>query len=818
MARTANSMVTFQDLDDMVTFDGFSYVTNPITPPSNLNTCATKLDVLGYLNVTLNRSIANNQLVSYSIIVSSINTTAFIIEVDTTNSGSSNANQFQFTGAEGDYDVVAKQSGTTVATFNNLSNEETITLPSNGNYILEVTPKETNGFNKIRFNNGGDKLKITDIKQWGSIVWSSFNSAFFGCGNMLVTATNTPNLSNVTDMILMFCNALLANPNTSNWDVSNVTTMVNMFRNTSSANPNTSNWDVSNVENMTFMFGSASVANPDVSNWDVSNVTDMNNMFRNALAANPDASNWDVSQVTNMVGMFDGAESFNRDLSNWCVTNITSRPSFFDDNTDAWVLPNSRPVWGTCPGVVNPFIIEVDTTNSGSSNANQFQFTGVVGNYDVVAKQNVTVASFNNLSNEETITLPSNGIYILEVTPKVSNGFNRIRFANGGDKLKITDIKQWGDIVWSSFENAFFGCSNMEVNATDVPDLSNVTDMQLMFQGATSFNQPLNNWDVSSVTDMRLMFQGATSFNQPLNNWDVSNVNTMKFMFSSATSFNQSISSWNVSSVTDMGFMFRDATSFNQSISSWNVSSVTDMVFMFRDATSFNQPLDNWDVSQVTSMDNMFAFATSFNQPLNSWNVSSVTDMDNMFRDAESFNRDLSSWCVSNITSEPSDFDTGASDWILPNSRPVWGTCPGTDTNDFEISLDRVEYFNTNGKDYIFQRSDELFLSTPDFGNIVIVGTVRFEEIGAVSEPYTGNCEVLRTQDVSFSYDLSYPYDDDITVYVNSINPYSTTPNSGGCNTVDRLGSIKVNFDSFTNTPIISGNNKLTINNQVRDR
>ena len=424
MARTANSMVTFQDLDDMVTFDGFSYVTNPITPPSNLNTCATKLDVLGYLNVTLNRSIANNQLVSYSIIVSSINTNIFIIEVDTTNSGSSNANQFQFTGAEGDYDVVAKQSGTTVATFNNLSNEETITLPSNGNYILEVTPKETNGFNKIRFNNGGDKLKITDIKQWGNIVWSSFNSAFFGCGNMLVTATNTPNLSNVT-------------------------TMVNMFRNTSSANPNTSNWDVSNVENMTFMFGSASVANPDVSNWDVSNVTNMSFMF-------------------------------------------------YDTN---------------------------------------------------------------------------------------------------------------------------------------------------------SFNQPLNNWDVSNVTDMNTMFYATTLFNQPLDNWDVSSVSNMDAMFSETSSFNQPLNNWDVSSVTSMGAMFFEAS-------------------------SFNQPLNNWDVSSVTSMGAMFSETSSFNQPLDNWDVSSVTSMGAMFEDAESFNRDLSSWCVTNIASQPINFDTGANAWVLPNSRPIWGTCP----------------------------------------------------------------------------------------------------------------------------------------------
>jgi hypothetical protein len=47
-----------------------------------------------------------------------------------------------------------------------------------------------------------------------------------------------------------------------------------------------------------------------------------------------------------------------------------------------------------------------------------------------------------------------------------------------------------------------------------------------------------------------------------------------------------------------------------------------------------------------------------------------------LFYNSESFNQDLSGWCVEQISSEPNNFDTGADDWVLPNSRPIWGTCP----------------------------------------------------------------------------------------------------------------------------------------------
>ena len=106
---------------------------------------------------------------------------------------------------------------------------------------------------------------------------------------------------------------------------------------------------------------------------------------------------------------------------------------------------------------------------------------------------------------------------------------------------------------------------------------------------AEDLHGPIREWDVSEMTDMSELFQGATAFNTDISKWKVSRVILMDGMFDGAASFNGDISNWDVSSVTTMHSMFKGATSFNIDISKWDVSSVTSMEYMFNGAISFSR-------------------------------------------------------------------------------------------------------------------------------------------------------------------------------------------------------------------------------------
>lgn len=220
------------------------------------------------------------------------------------------------------------------------------------------------------------------------------------------------------------------------------------------------------------------------------------------------------------------------------------------------------------------FISVWDTrnTSTGSSDANSLALplrSDGLYNFTVNWGDNSssTITAYNDSAVTHTYATP--GTYTITISGTI-DGF---AFQDGGDKLKLIDISNWGSLKLGNSEGYFQGAANFNSSANDAPDLTATTTLKNAFQGATSFNGAIDNWDVSGVTNLESAFDNATSFNKPLNSWDVSNVTEMRSVFYGASAFNQSLSNWNVSKVWHFGIMFSGASAFNQSLGSWDIAS-----------------------------------------------------------------------------------------------------------------------------------------------------------------------------------------------------------------------------------------------------
>lgn len=232
------------------------------------------------------------------------------------------------------------------------------TYPEPGVYTISISGV----FPRINFGQPSTDLsKILEVQQWGNIQWESFGTAFRGCNFLSIPATDTPDLSNVTDMngaFWGFMDAGAVNSSFSEWDVSNVTNMNNLFRQ-STFNQPIGNWDVSNVTSMNSLFYNAFAFNQPIDAWDVSSVTNMTNMFCNSVFNQPIGS-WDVSSVTSMNTMFLGEfgamiTPFNQPIEGWNVSSVENMGfmfsnCMFNQPIEEWDVTNVQSMQGMFQG------------------------------------------------------------------------------------------------------------------------------------------------------------------------------------------------------------------------------------------------------------------------------------------------------------------------------------------------------------------------------------------------------------------------------------------------------------------------------------
>ena len=268
----------------------------------------------------------------------------------------------------------------------------------------------------------------------------------------------------VTDMNLIF-NSNTTNPDIRSWDISSVTNTALMFWGATNFNQDLSKWNVGKVESALGMFQGATNFNNgeapgaftnSLNSWDTSEATELRMMFKDAKSFNQDIGNWDTSKNRTMDEMFSGATRFNRPIGNWNVSSVISMEKVF---SEALVFNQPLNNWDV------------------SKVTNMQEMFGILGGI--------------------------NG----------RSAFNQ-------------DIGDW--------------------------DVGRVTNFRAMFRRNSVFDQDISDWNMISATGVNQMFDRAIGFNNggvSLNCWDTSNITNFDVMFFGANSFNQDISNWCVANI-----------------------------------------------------------------------------------------------------------------------------------------------------------------------------------------------------------------------------------------------------------------------------
>ncbi|UOY07157.1 BspA family leucine-rich repeat surface protein [Muricauda sp. SCSIO 64092] len=514
----------------------------------------------------------------------------------------------------------------------------------------------------------------------------------------------------VTNMYSMFWNATAFNGDISSWNTGSVTSMEGMFSGASAFDQNLGKWNLGVLGDGNNMLDNSGLS---MDNWDATIIGWHGQSFNNDVtigasnlvycrAAVQRAAMTTFSFIGDSKGTVqttakckaaatlrlgtDGTATLTPDLidggSDGCGILLSLSKTSFTTNDIGTETVTLSVADGsstkTCTAKVTVedpaslFVTTWDTTKSGTSNSNSILIPvkqsdpdrdiyydvdlGNDGSYELTDQTGpitINVTTHDHTAGQIQVALRN------AVSEK--GDLERIHFNNTDDRLKLLSVDQWGSsISWKTMEAAFYGCGNLNVLASDVPDLEEVTDMSSMFAYASTLNGDIGSWNTSKVMDMAGMFSGASAFNGNIASWNVAKVEDMGNMFNGASTFNGDIGSWNTSKVMDMAGMFSGASAFNGNIASWNVAKLEDMDNMFNGASAFNGNIGSWDTSNVTDMGNTFDGASAFNGNISSWNVAKVEDMGNMFNGASTFNGAIGSWSTGNVTDMNSMF-AGAS-------------------------------------------------------------------------------------------------------------------------------------------------------------
>jgi surface protein len=427
----------------------------------------------------------------------------FTIRTDSLSAGSTGARRFKppFE-VGGNSDFIVNWGDGTEESFSGDTLSHTYAVA--GTYDVTIL----GGIGAWAFDDAGDKLKITNVIEWGDFVLRK--DAFRGCTNLNTTASDAPTLVSNIDRAFSGCTSLTT-LDVSGWNTANVVSMKATFLSCGALTAlAVADWNVSLLQYPDALFlGCSSVAELDVSNWNTRSMLTTQSMFSGCESLDTLAvANWDVSNVTGLDLMFFSCSGIEHlDLSLWDVSNVTSMYRFAGQCTNlisvswaGWDVSSVANFSEALNGNINLVTLDVSTWNTSSAVIMDRMFRSCtslttldVSNWDVSLLQDPT-ALFLSCSS-----------------------------------LAELDVSSWntGSMVTTRF--MFSGCESLDTLAVENWDVSNVTTMDRMFRSCTSLvGLDPSGWDVSEVTDgtdfAQSVEMSTANYNATLVNWEAQSV------------------------------------------------------------------------------------------------------------------------------------------------------------------------------------------------------------------------------------------------------------------------------------------------------
>ena len=403
------------------------------------------------------------------------------------------------------------------------------------------------------------------------------------------------------------------------------------------------------------------------------------------------------------------------------------------------------------------FEMTIDTTKAGSASDTFILPAGNIGTYNAVIDWGDNTTSTITAYNDADLThvYSVGGIYSV----KINGSFPEIKFNSSGDRLKLMSINNWGINQWRRMEASFGGCNNLEIYATDIPDMSLCTSFFRAFNGCTSLTEipNINQWNMQAATTLRSMFDGTgLTGHLDLSGWQLLSCADLgtggSFPFMNNTNITSlDVSNWNFRPAgTQFNYFINNCDSLTTitGMTTWqNSDRVTNLTGFVQGCalissldfsgmdlsgcSSFqrfvygNPSLNSLNLSGITlkstgtvSLNLAFALCTSLTSitGIESFNSSAVNNLIGTFKDTGlTGDLDLTTWDVSNVTSLDSTFmglsldslnisgwDCGkVTTWGAKFSACFYGVnCPYIDVHNITLRIAGVNlqypWFSTN--------------------------------------------------------------------------------------------------------------------------